>query len=467
LHNLFFRVLWLIKKAIKRIPENYPDKPIVIKGILRTQAWRNKSEYFKSDAVIKAYVPPYSGNEKTTVAVLQNHIDTVYDRTLKYLKRVSNYNVVDFEDIAHNRFILNKILKKRKFDYLFIGKQVYNNHKVFVINTTLKDTNKIFDKIEATLYIDTASYAFVAANIYIFNLVRSGFLTNKVLNYRVAYEPIGTKWYLSETHFNGTSVYKKQSPVTTIDFIRTEIDSINAKRIPYKDIIQQLDDALLVDKPNSKEEWAKNNILFKKAESGGKVEIVSNTLLDTIEKNNAITNPPGQKVKRSFGHNVVYYLTKDNVRITLELTKFPVAINSQLYVVSKSVNYGWGESMDFRLYKNLFLVFQGYTNFWNNKHIALSTTALNLSNDFVFNKNSRSITVTPYAGFEQIIISYQRNEIDYNTFDYGLRVSYELTHKRALILSYGFNSASGISTLNGLTITPTRYAIGLGIVIKN
>ncbi len=49
----------IIKKAIKKIPENYPNKPIVIKAILRTQNWRNKSEYFKSDAIIKAYIPPY------------------------------------------------------------------------------------------------------------------------------------------------------------------------------------------------------------------------------------------------------------------------------------------------------------------------------------------------------------------------------------------------------------------------
>ncbi len=169
----------IIKKAIKKIPDNYPDKPIVLTGILRAQIWRNNSDYFKSDAMIRAYVPPYGGNEETSVAVLQNHIDTIYDRTLKHIKHRSSYNVVDFEDIAHNRYILNIILKKRKFDYWLIGKQGYNGHRVFVINTTLKDTTKQHDKIDATLYIDTASYAFVAANIYTYNLVRLGLLTNR------------------------------------------------------------------------------------------------------------------------------------------------------------------------------------------------------------------------------------------------------------------------------------------------
>lgn len=456
----------IIKKAIKRIPANYPDKPIVITGILRTQTWRNKSEYFKSDAILKAYIPPYSGSEKTTVTVLQNHIDTVFDRSLRYVRHIENYNVVDFEDIVHNRFILNKISKKRKFDYLLIGKQVYNHHKVFVINTTLKDTSKQYDKIDATLYIDTASYAFVAANIYIYNWVQIGLLTIKKLNYTVAYEEIGKKWYLAETHASHTAVLKNQAPQSTTDFIRTKIDSINVQRIPYKDIIQQTDDIFLVDKRNSKEEWAKNDSLFKKAESEGRMEILSNTLLDSIKKNNAITNPPNQKVKRPFGNRVLDYLSKDNVRTILGLTKFPVVINNPLDVVSGSVNYGWGFGSNYRVYKNLFVGFDLYTNFWNNKHIGLSTIALNLSNDFVFNKSSRSITLTPYVGYEQIAISYQKTKIDYNTLNYGLRVSYELTHKKALFLSSGFNSLSGTSTLNGLTITPTHYAIGLGIVFK-
>jgi hypothetical protein len=93
----------IIKKAIKRIPQNYPDKPIMITGILRTQLWRNKSNYFKSDAVIKAYVPPYNGNDRTTETVINNHIDSIYDKTLRYIRPVNDYNSIDFEDIAHNK----------------------------------------------------------------------------------------------------------------------------------------------------------------------------------------------------------------------------------------------------------------------------------------------------------------------------------------------------------------------------
>lgn len=456
----------IIKKAIKRIVYNYPNKPIIIKGILRTQSWRNQSEYFKSDALIKAYVPAYDSNEKTTVAVVQNRMDTLYDKTLKYLKHTSNYNVVDFQDIAHNNYILHKIVKKKKFDYLLAGKEMYDNHKVFVINITTRDTSKQYDKIQATLYIDTATYAFVAANTYTYNLVRVGFLPLKILNYRVAYEKIGAKWYLKETHTFASSELKKESPHTTVDFIRTEIDSINVDKISYKDIVQHRDDVLLINKPGNNEEWENNRRLFQKAEKDGRMERLSSESLDTIKSNNGIANLDNQKIKRQFGRRIFDYFNKDNVRTALGLTKFPVLIKDQFYHVSESINYGLGLGINYRLYKNLFLGFQVNTNLRNDKHINLSTYNLNISNDFILNKNSRNLTFTPYAGFEQIVVRYHEGKVRNNTFNYGLRLSYELTHKKAIFLSSGFNSGLNNTILNTLSITPSHYAIGLGIIFK-
>ncbi|CAH0234797.1 hypothetical protein SRABI27_02570 [Pedobacter sp. Bi27] len=456
----------IIKKAIKRIVYNYPNKPIIIKGILRTQSWRNQSEYFKSDALIKAYVPAYDSKEKTTVAVVQNRMDTLYDKTLKYLKHTSNYNVVDFQDIAHNNYILHKIAKKKKFDYLLAGKEIYDNHKVFVINITTRDTSKQYDKIQATLYIDTATYAFVAANTYTYNLIRAGFLPLKMLNYRVAYEKIGEKWYLKETHTFASSELKKESPRTTVDFIRTEIDSIDVDKISYKDIVQHRDDVLLINKPRNNEEWENNSHLFQKAEKEGRMERLSSESLDTIKSNNGIANSDNQKIKRQFGRRVFDYFNKDNVRTTLGLTKFPVLMNDQFYRVSESINYGFGLGINYRLYKNLFLGFQVNTNLRNDKHINLSTYDLNISHDFILNKNSRNLTFTPYAGFEQIVVRYNEVKVRNNTFNYGLRVAYELTHKKAIFLSSGFNSGLNSTILNTLSITPSHYAIGLGVIFK-
>ncbi|RYX98867.1 hypothetical protein EON78_04285, partial [bacterium] len=244
----------IIKKAIKKIPQNYSNKPTVIKGILRIQKWRNNSQYFKSDAVLKAYIPPYTSSEATTVEVLSNQLDTVYDETLKYMKNIGSYNLVEFGDIAHNKEVLNKLLRKRKFDYRIVGKQIYNGHKVYVVNSLLLDSNKRYNKLEATLYIDTATYAFVAANLNYFNIPRLGpFIARKEIRRRVSYEKIGEKWYLAEAHSKIIAEYKNEEPYSVSDFIRTDLDTNNAKKIAYKDIVQKMDDIFLVKKSNSKE----------------------------------------------------------------------------------------------------------------------------------------------------------------------------------------------------------------------
>ncbi|WP_028298592.1 carboxypeptidase-like regulatory domain-containing protein [Olivibacter sitiensis] len=452
----------IIKKAIKKIPENYPDKPISINGVLRIQTWRNQSEYFKSDALIQAYIPAYTSKEKTTVTVLQNRLDTLYDPSLRYLRRMAHYNVVEFQDIAHNSYILNKISKKKKFDYVMTGIQTYNGHRVFVINTTVRDTGKVYDRIEASLYIDTASYAFVAANIYFYNLVRMGLLTNEILNHRVDYEKIGKKWYLKEAHAYTELELKEQKPIAYVNFIRTEIDSIHPQPIPYKDIVQNGDNMLSIDKPGSEEEWARHEHLFKKAEDEGKMELISAALLDTIRQNNAIN----QSLKRPFMNRVYSYLSNGNVKSSLGLAKFPIAISSEFHSVPGMVGYGLRLGTDYRLYKKLFVGFELGSNIWNKRRIGVSTLALNLSNDFVFNKDGRHIILSPYVGFGRISTRFEGERANYTAFDYGLRASYELSRKRALFISSGFNSANGSSTLNTVTITPTRYALGFGLVFR-
>jgi hypothetical protein len=457
----------IIKKAIKRIPQNYPEKPTMLTGLLRAQIWRNKSHYFRSDAIIQAYVPPYNKNEKTIVTVLQNHIDSIYDKTLRYIRFAGAYDLVDFQDIVHNKVILNRIAKKRKFDYILTAKQFYNGHKVFVLNTTLKDTAKFFDKLEATFYIDTASYAFVAANVTFYNWIRLGVLKIQKVNYIVEYEQINNKWYLSQTHCNGIFEFRNEWPHFNADFIRTQIDTINAHPFLYKDVVQVMDDVYLVDKPANKVQQAVIDSLFSKTEREGKIEPLPTSLIDTIKKNNTITNPPNQNPKVSIVYKIILYISKgENVKILFGINKFPVSINSSSYNISSSVDYGYDEFINFRLYKGFFLEFGTYDNFWNNKHVDVNDTEINLIYNIVFNKKARSLTLTPFAGFDQIAISYKNAEYDYNTFNGGLRTSFELTHQFNLFISSGYNFANGIHTLNGLNITPTHYSIGFGLIFK-
>lgn len=455
----------IIKKAIQNIPINYPEIPIVVKGILRKQTWRNNSEYFKSDALIKAYIPSYTSNEKTTVTVLQNRIDSLYDKSIRYLKHLGSYNVIDFQDIVHDKYYLNKISNKKKFDYRLVGKRVYNNHKVYVINTSFKDTTTINDKIEATFYIDTATYAFVAANIFRNNIKWTGVLPINLLNFQVEYDKIGTKWYLKETHSSADFVLNKQSPKSTVDFIRTELDSINIEKIPYKDIVQNSDNVLLIDKYSDDLVWEKTKLLIEKFENDGAIANLSSELLDTI-KNNKINNHPDKILNKQFGSKVFTYLTHTNVRTFYGLIKPPFLISSQTFSVAEPINYGLSFGFNARIYKNIFLGFKTYSNLSNRKKIDLSTVGLNLSNEIILNKTSRNLILRPSIGFDRFTTTYQNSSIKFNSLAYGLLVSYELTHKKAIFISSGYNTSLNAEIINGLNFTPSAFSFGLGFVFK-
>ena len=461
----------IMKKAINNIPLNYPNQAIMLNGIFRMQEWRNKSQYFKTDAIIKAYIPPYGSSKNTTVMVIHNQLDTLHDKTIEYIRFLNFYNVVGYGDIVHNKDLLNQISKKRKYDYRLLGKEMYNNHRVYVINTALTDSSKVLDKFEATFYIDTASYAFVAANYSYYKLESAKAnvqKTNKETTRRVSYEKkIGSKWYLAEVNQKYYRSEFKNIPLqTTVNFIRTEIDSINVAPIPYNDIIQKDDDVLKINKPNDLEEWEKYKALFKKAELEGTIASISQSLLDTIRLNNAIANPLGQKDKKSFVLRAYDYLKKDNVRSTLGLTQLPTELKSDLFNIPESVNYGFSYDMNYRFYKNFFLGLEITNNFWNKKRINLSTIGLNLSNEFVINKNARNIIFTPFVGYQFTTIKYQKAKENYTSFNYGMRAAIDLTRKKALFVSSGFNTAKGVSNLSDLRIMPTGYALSFGILFK-
>ena len=299
-----------------------------------------------------------------------------------------------------------------------------------------------------------------------YNVKRSGFLTNKFLQYRVAYEKIGKKWYLSETHVSATSELKKQSPQSTVDFIRTELDSVGAKKISYKDMVQENDNIYLIDKPGKDKKWANTDSLFIKAVSDGKLQTITSAFLDTIQTNNLISNPPNKKIIKPFVNKLSDYLSNDNIRPFYGLGKLPIGVNSQFNDASVTINYALGGGINARLYKNLFLGFQVYTNLRSKKYLQLSSTSFQLLNNFVFNKNARAITLAPYAGFALNNTKYQNTKIRYNAFYGGLRVSYELSHKKSLFLSSGYSSATSSFTLSQFKIKPSHYSIGVGLIFN-
>jgi hypothetical protein len=194
--------------------------------------------------------------------------------------------------------------------------------------------------------------------------------------------------------------------------------------------------------------------MFVNAKDEKQISKVSANILDTLKQNG----------NSSFYKRVLTYLRTGNVKEAFAVIKLPININSG---ISSSLNYGWEILLNFRIHNDLFFEYETSDNFGNNKKIDVQKLAFNVTNEFIFNKTGHAIILTPYFGYMLFIISHGVNEVDYNSFGFGLRGSFKLTQKSAFFLSSSYNTANSTQNLNGFNITPTHYSVAFGIIFTH
>lgn len=448
----------IVKKAFANIVSNYSNVNSVLTGISRVQYLRNNSDYFKSDAILKANIPPYTENKKADIILLQNKIDSIYDKSLPFIKLIGAYNTIANFDIAHNKPDFIQPSKMNHFSYTYFGKRLYENHNVFVINMVSKDTEKKGKQFEGVIYIDTASYAFVAANITQYHLVKAGAINTAKLHYSIVYQSISNKWYLKEIHTEGHSVYKNENPVSITDFIFTKLDTTNINPFIYKDIVQKEDVTQRINKKGDMNKWIMYDTLFSKAEKENHMGRISLQTIDSF------------KMKRDTSFkkcNLLNYFFNDNIRVSIGVAKFPLTISSSTNNIPNIANYGFDIQYYGKIVKKLFIQLQGAGNIKNSSGVSISQFGSYISKEFEYNKKFHPMIIAPFVGYTIITIKSKdkSQSFDYNSMALGFRASYELTHDGSVFMSTAYNNASNKS-LGILNVTPTHFTISMGILIK-
>ncbi|RAV59375.1 hypothetical protein DIU36_05985 [Mucilaginibacter rubeus] len=445
----------ILKKAISRIPDNYPQKPYILTGAMRLQYLKNRSDLFNSDAIVQIYVPSYYENKHEEVKLIQNKIDTITDKSLIFIKWIGGYLTVPHADIIHNRAPFITASKVKEFQYQLMQKRLYHDRNVYVINFSQRDSTKKQKATSGTLYIDTATYAFVGADISYFNVTRYGTLPKSKLQYHIAYRLLGNRWYVQEAYMKGNTIYKKENPTTTTNYITSKTDTSNIGPFAYGDIIQENDVTQNISKQGDSSIWLKADTLLSHSERYNYLSKLSADITDTIR-----TNRNSVKQKSSW----LNYFTKDNFHYSLTFIKFPVNIANSSTHISSFVKYGFQIGTYFRLYRSLFFQFEGSGNTGTDK-INFSQYAFHLSNDIVLNKDAHSITLAPYFGYNLLTINEKKeNEKGQaNYFIYGLSGAFEITHSVSLLVSFARNHF----TLSGNTyFQPTNTILFAGVLIK-
>lgn len=381
----------IIERAIDRIPENYPVNPVIINGLLRVNASVNDTDYFyKSDALAQIYAQSYNNGIDQRVEVLQNKTTTIRNPQSKYSVIAPASFVGNFSSISdivyHKEFFINKS-SLNDYIYFHYTKTFINNRVTYLIEFEKKRNNKI----EGTVYIDSATLAFVKFNVKRYKVESPMFATKDFVNVEVNYRQYGDKWMINDS-YQETIYNMKFKAKEYVGFAANSYDTTGTKKIStfaangsfdLDDKVQRfVDDSI----------WRSNEKLFEKAENDNKLTVVEMPEIDT-------TLPP---IKFGLSVAMLRYFNPENIRFRLYGVQFPYSLNNLGY--NSVAAYGIGLGASFRIYKPLFLQLNGENNYgWG----GLKTSSSSYRLSYLWSlkrKSNHSIVAAPFIGYSGIKI---------------------------------------------------------------
>jgi hypothetical protein len=273
--------LYLIKSALKKIPDNYNINPSILTSFYR-ETIEHGSKYLSiTESVLQTYKSGYNVNsENDMIKVLKGRKSQNLDsRDSLLIKLKAGLNTTILLDIIKNPADFLQEEYFGYYDYQLSDIISDNNHETYVISFRQKE-NVNEPLYYGKIYIDVISLAIKNLE---FSLDKNGiektsdrFVIKKPrwlivkpveANYRVSYREFGHKYYLNlircETGFKirqrkqlFNSLYDSK-----IEMVVTDIDTSDVKRFRYRDIARP--ETIFTDLINEKPEifWENYNYI--------------------------------------------------------------------------------------------------------------------------------------------------------------------------------------------------------------
>lgn len=247
--------LALLKSAISKIDQNYPDQASLLTAFYRESVSKNKNYMIYLESILDIYKSSYKSTNRVDMAKVfqsrkiydSNRLDTVSLRLKGGVEGCLQLDVVknkidflDPENLHNYYFHLDDISS-------------FNNHPVYVINFQPK-ANLQYPLMQGNLYIDTRSLAIIRAEFSVpFSRVgetRHRFIVQKSsktkvrplrIEYVVSYKNINGKYYLNHTKGNLKFKVRHKRKFfakifeTSFEMAVTEVDTNNVERFKYRE----------------------------------------------------------------------------------------------------------------------------------------------------------------------------------------------------------------------------------------
>lgn len=249
----------LVEEAIRKIPDNYSNQSILIRGILseKNKQIRNENLY-ELKAIISGKIPAYQTNEKE----IDTKIDAFEKRsayeldTIEYVRWGGTGKIIEYFDFVKQRVSCIDLHKTKNYKYFIqdiIQKAGRPTYKILVSKVNKKK------QVVGNIFIDQESLAFESFDFFKNeeDSTNKKNLATKTINesYITQYKLYQSKWYLSEIKVSLEREHKGIPTYINVNFLATEYDSTNIDPLSYQEKYQNAE--LLSNRNNSgtNEQW--------------------------------------------------------------------------------------------------------------------------------------------------------------------------------------------------------------------
>ena len=259
------RVEDIIRRAVGRIPDNYPRKPSSSIGFYRESKTDKNDKYvYLAEGVLELYKTSYKNAKEGQTRVIQGRQIALIspEELLKQSDFYSGHLSGHRFDFVKNRedFIDEKYFPDYK--YWIQNITTYNDRPVYMISFDQED-NSPRGRMKGTIYIDTLSYAFLRAEFEIlpdglrkindYPLYTGRWKANK---YVVQYQQFNDKWYLKEALREGRW---RDGGIYTNEYLVTELKEGRARPLRYNDRVGREESFLEVTGEYDEDFWKQYN----------------------------------------------------------------------------------------------------------------------------------------------------------------------------------------------------------------
>jgi hypothetical protein len=235
----------IIRRAVRRIPENYPDRPTSMLGFYRESRTDNQQEYvYLAEGVLDIYKTSYKKKDEGQTGLVQGRKMELAppEEMSKKASFTAGHLAAHRFDFVKNRIDFIDEQYFPDYHYWLEGITEYGGSPAYVIAFDRAE-GATRGRMKGKVYIDTLSYAFIRSEFELrpealrqqsaYPLYSGSWKGNR---YIVNYRKIGDTWHFSDAFREGAY---RDGGMYSNEILITEVKPGRGKPVPYLERLER------------------------------------------------------------------------------------------------------------------------------------------------------------------------------------------------------------------------------------